>query len=90
MILNSGNDSDIAIIDLARLISGDNADISLVEHPHPDSEIPKLLCNSSRARKLLNWEPQTPLSEGVDKLKEWSRCRMNINKSQTAKSVSDR
>lgn len=72
MILNGGYDKDIKIIDLAKLVTNnDNSKIKLVKHPHPQSEIMKLLCDSRKARRLLRWEPQTDIEKGIRKLREW-------------------
>ena len=72
MVLNAGFDEDIRIIDLAKLIvNGDKSKVKFVEHPHPQSEIKKLLCDSRKARKLLEWKPNTDIKTGVQKLAKW-------------------
>ena len=70
-IINAGYGQDIAIKDLAMLICNDAKRIRYVEHHHPQSEIPKLLCDYAKAKKLLGWEPKTSLEEGIEKTKEW-------------------
>lgn len=70
-IVNAGLGRDIAINDLALLIAGDPAQIRHVEHIHPQSEIQKLLCNSTKAKSLLGWEPRFSLEEGLAKTREW-------------------
>jgi dTDP-glucose 4,6-dehydratase len=72
-VINAGLGHDIKIKDLALLISQDAGQIQYVRHPHPQSEIPKLLCAPSKAKKLLGWEPQTTLEEGLAKTKDWIR-----------------
>ena len=72
-IFNAGSGRDIAIKDLAFLICKDPRRIRYVEHHHPQSEIPKLLCNYTKAKKLLGWEPKTSLEKGIEKTKEWIR-----------------
>ena len=69
--INAGCGEDIAIKDLALLICKDVERIRYVKHHHPQSEIPKLLCNYRKANKLLGWEPKTSLEEGIEKTKEW-------------------
>lgn len=72
IVLNAGFDKDIRIIELAKLIvNGDNSKIKYGEHPHPQSEIKKLLCDSHKARRLLNWKPKTNIKAGIEKLSEW-------------------
>lgn len=70
-ILNAGLGMDISINDLARLIAGDSARIKHVEHIHPQSEIRKLLCDYSKAKALLGWEPKISLEEGIKRTGEW-------------------
>ncbi|MDU0205708.1 MULTISPECIES: dTDP-glucose 4,6-dehydratase [Paenibacillus] len=70
-IVNAGLGRDIAVNDLAKLIVGDENRIKHVEHIHPQSEIQKLLCNSSKAKELLGWQPLTTLEEGLKLTEEW-------------------
>lgn len=69
-IINAGTGKDIAIKDLALLISGDEKSIQHIPHIHPQSEIAKLKCNAQKAYRLLGWQARTSLSEGILKLKE--------------------
>ena len=73
-VLNAGLGKDIAIKDLAYMICKDPTKIEYIPHIHPQSEIKKLICNNSKAKKLLNWEPQTSLEEGIEKTKEWIKA----------------
>ncbi|GAH49256.1 unnamed protein product, partial [marine sediment metagenome] len=76
-IINAGTGRDISMNDLAMLIVGDENSIEHIEHHHPQSEIMKLICNSSKAKKLLNWEPKISLKEGILKLEMWIKeCEM--------------
>lgn len=70
-IVNAGLGKDITINDLAFLISQNKDMIKHVPHIHPQSEIPKLLCNYSKAKSLLDWHPKTTLEEGIKKTSEW-------------------
>jgi nucleoside-diphosphate-sugar epimerase len=70
-VINAGSGQDIAINDLALLICNDSERIRYVEHHHPQSEIPKLLCDYTKANKLLGWEPKISLEEGIEKTEEW-------------------
>lgn len=72
-IVNAGLGRDITINDLALMIAGDKKRIQHVEHIHPQSEIQKLLCNSAKAKRLLNWEPRVSLEEGVARTMDWIR-----------------
>lgn len=72
-IVNAGLGRDISINDLAKLVVGDESRIEHVEHIHPQSEIQKLLCNSTKAKQLLGWEPQTTLEDGLKLTEDWIR-----------------
>lgn len=70
-ILNAGLGEDITINELAGIICKDRNRIRNIKHIHPQSEIPKLLCDYSKTRKLLGWKPKTSLREGINKTKDW-------------------
>lgn len=70
-ILNAGFGSDVSIDDLAVMICKDQKRMTHVEHHHPQSEIQKLVCDYSKAKKLLNWKPKTSLEEGIKKTENW-------------------
>jgi UDP-glucose 4-epimerase len=72
-IINAGYGQDMAIKDLALLICKDIGRIRYVEHHHLQSEIPKLLCDYTKANKVLGWEPKTSLEEGIEKARDWIR-----------------
>lgn len=76
-IVNAGLGRDIAINDLAKLVVGDESRIKHVPHIHPQSEIQKLLCNYGKAKRLLGWEPQVSLEEGLRRTEEWIRDQGN-------------
>jgi len=69
--INVGAGRDISINDLALLICKDQNQIEHVEHHHPQSEIQKLLCDNTKAKELLNWEPTVSLEEGIGRVEEW-------------------
>lgn len=70
-IVNAGLGRDISMNDLALLISKDKGLINHVPHIHPQSEIPRLLCDYSKAGRLLGWKPEMALGGGIEKTKEW-------------------
>lgn len=70
-ILNAGLGKDITINELAAMICKDSGRIKHIKHIHPQSEIPKLVCDYSNAKRLLGWEPRTSLVEGIGKLRNW-------------------
>jgi nucleoside-diphosphate-sugar epimerase len=70
-IVNAGRGQDVKINDLARRIVGDPGRIRHVSHIHPQSEIPRLLSDCSKARDLLGWRPRTSLTEGLALTESW-------------------
>lgn len=70
-VINIGSGKDISINELARLVAGENGSIQYIPHIHPQSEISKLVCDWSKAKRLLNWKPQISLTEGIEKTKKW-------------------
>jgi UDP-glucose 4-epimerase len=76
-VINAGSGKDISINNLAKLIAN-KSDIQHVTHIHPQSEIPKLLCNYSKATKLLSWKPKTSLEKGIEKTKEWIKTNKQL------------
>ena len=70
-LLNAGLGEDISVNDLAALICDDKKRIKHVKHIHPQSEIPKLVCDYSKAKRILGWEPKTSLVKGIGLMKEW-------------------
>lgn len=72
-VVHAGLGRDISINDLALLVAGDEARIQHVPHIHPQSEIAKLQCNYSKAKRLLDWEPSVSLEEGIARTEAWIR-----------------
>lgn len=70
-IINAGTGRDISINNLAQIIARDDKLIKHVPHIHPQSEIMKLKCDFTKAKKLLNWEPKVSLEEGIKRTKDW-------------------
>lgn len=70
-VINAGTQSDVSINELAQTICDKKQKIKHVKHIHPQSEIPKLLCNAQKAYDLLGWKATTNLKEGIRKTKEW-------------------
>ena len=79
-IINGGLGKDISINELAKLIIKDENKIEHIPHHHPQSEIMKLLCNNTKAKKLLKWKPTTSLEEGINKLRIWIKKNMEATR----------
>lgn len=70
-VLNAGTGNDVSINELAELIASEGTDIEHVEHHHPQSEVPKLVCDPSKAGEILGWEPEYDLKTGIEQLRTW-------------------
>lgn len=70
-VINAGSGKDISVNDLALMICKDKSKIKHVPHPHPQSEIRKLVCDYSKAKKILGWKPKTSLKEGIKRTTQW-------------------
>ena len=79
-VINAGTGTDVSINDLAELIATDGTEITHVEHHHPQSEVQKLLCDPTKAKDILEWEPEVTLEEGVSRLRKWLREREEVAK----------
>lgn len=69
-IINAGTGKDISIKDLAQKIDA-SAKIEYLPHHHPQAEIMKMVCDYTKARDILSWEPEIPLEEGLKLTRDW-------------------
>lgn len=76
-IVNAGLGRDVTVNQLAEMIADSPDQIQYVPHIHPQSEIQKLHCNYSKAKKLLEWEPKVSLEEGICRTAEWIKNNIN-------------
>jgi len=67
----TGAGADVAIKDLAELCASATNRVEHVAHEHPQAEIMKLLCDSSKATRLLGWTPKVDLAEGLRRTRQW-------------------
>jgi nucleoside-diphosphate-sugar epimerase len=70
-VINAGLGEDVTIKDLAAMVSQNPDRIKYIPHHHPQSEIQKLLCDYSKAKAMLGWEPKTNLKMGIQKTRQW-------------------
>jgi NAD dependent epimerase/dehydratase len=85
-VINIGSNFEISIGDLANKIislAGKNAEI--IADPTrvrpQDSEVERLWCDNTKAKRLLGWKPTTPLDEGLKKTIEWISEHIHLYKS---------
>ena len=84
-VINIGSNFEISIGDLANKIislAGKNAEIITdpVRVRPQDSEVGRLWCDNTKAKRLLGWKPKIPLDEGLKKTIEWISDNMHLYK----------
>lgn len=70
-VINAGTGRDVTINELAQIISKNRVNINHVKHIHPQSEIMKLKCDYTKAKKLIGWEPEYSLEDGIKETEKW-------------------
>jgi UDP-glucose 4-epimerase len=75
-IVNAGTGHDVSVNELAARIEPDAGRIVHVEHIHPQSEIAVLRCDPRLAGKLLRWQPQVDLDDGLARVRAWMDARL--------------
>jgi len=70
-VINAGSGKDVSINDLALMICKDKSKIKHVPHLHPQSEIRRLVCDYSKAKKILGWKPKISLNRGIKRTTQW-------------------
>lgn len=72
--VNLGNPHEITLLETAKTvkrIAGSRSEIKFLPLPQDD---PRVRCpDITRAKKILGWEPKTPLEKGLEKTIEWFR-----------------
>jgi nucleoside-diphosphate-sugar epimerase len=75
-VINIGSNFEISMGDLAQRISSLlNKDIEIVQDSSRvrplKSEVKRLWCDNAKAKRLLGWEPQVSLDEGLKETIDW-------------------
>ena len=70
-VINAGTGKDVSINNLAEMICKDESRIEYIPHHHPQAEIQRLVCDYTKAKNILGWEPKTSLEEGIRKTTNW-------------------
>lgn len=70
-IINAGTGSEVSILDLAAKCRTGSNTIEQIPHDHPQAEIMRLRCDSSKALRLLQWKPTVSLTEGLQRTRTW-------------------
>ncbi len=75
-VINVGSNFEVSIGELAgKIFSLLNEEIEIVTDSNrvrpKESEVDRLWCDNTKARELLDWEPEISLDEGLKKVIEW-------------------
>lgn len=70
-IINAGTGADVSVNELAQRSCSPGNRVEHVAHDHPQAEIMRLCCDSSKAQRLLEWGPQVDLAEGLRRTRQW-------------------
>ncbi len=70
-VVNAGTGRDISVNDLAQAVVSNGNKIKHIPHDHPQAEIPRLLCNPTKAREVLGWQPKVSLEQGLRETRDW-------------------
>lgn len=70
-IINAGTGHEVSILDLAGKCRTGSNTVENVPHDHPQAEIMRLRCDSSKATRLLGWRPTISLDEGLRRTRAW-------------------
>jgi len=71
-VINFGTGKETSIKSIAEYIAKKFGVEVKHETPRP-GEVKQFICNYDKAKKLLDWEPQVSIWEGIDKVIEWRR-----------------
>jgi dTDP-glucose 4,6-dehydratase len=77
-IFNAGTGVETDINTLAELISNRKVEIVHTEHIHLQAEIGRLKCDWSLSKKILGWEPEIALEDGIKRTEEWLSKRLKV------------
>lgn len=86
-VINIGSNFEISIGDLAhKILSIINEDI-IIAHDQSrvrpqDSEVERLYCDNSKAKKILKWSPETGFEEGLIETINWISANRSLYKTE--------
>ncbi len=85
-VINIGSGREISIGDLARkIMTLLDSEVDIVtedQRIRPEkSEVERLLCDNSKAKALVGWEPKISLDEGLQKTIDWVKINIDLFKS---------
>jgi NAD dependent epimerase/dehydratase len=84
-VINIGSNFEMSIGGIAeKIISLTDKNAEIITDPArvrpQDSEVERLWCDNTKAKRLLGWEPKTSLDEGLKRTIEWISDNINLYK----------
>ena len=77
-VINLGNNKEYTILELAKIIKElTNSNSEIVFKPLPIDDPERRCPDLSKAKRILNWEPRTPLRESLKKTIAWFKKQNN-------------
>ncbi len=71
-VINLGSDRPVSLLRLIELLEGLVGRRARIEHrPSHPADVPATWADISKAKRLLGWEPRTPLEAGLQRVVEW-------------------
>ena len=82
-VINIGTGEDIAVGEITEKISGlMQKPVKIIEDPErvrpENSEVQRLVCDRTKAERLLGWRPETSLDDGLKKTITWFSDEKNL------------
>jgi nucleoside-diphosphate-sugar epimerase len=76
--INLGGDRPVKINDIITMVEEFTGKKAVIERqPAHPADVPATWADIGKARKLLKWEPQTKLEDGVQKLVQWYQAEQS-------------
>lgn len=77
-VINLGNNKEYTILELAKIIKElTDSNSEIVFNPLPIDDPDRRCPDLTKAKRILNWEPKTPLREGLKKTIAWFKKQNN-------------
>jgi nucleoside-diphosphate-sugar epimerase len=80
-IINLGNGKEVKVLDVVTMIVrmiGNPVNPGIGQLPYRPGETMHFYCDSSKAKRLLGWEPKTDIENGLRKTIEWYRGHQHV------------
>ncbi|MDT5272978.1 MAG: UDP-glucuronate 4-epimerase [Acidobacteriota bacterium] len=71
-VVNLGGSRTVSLSELIALLERELGQKAVIDRQHPQpGDVPRTFADVSKARRLLGYDPQTPIEEGIRRFVEW-------------------